>query len=725
ESHGERLAIIVYRDELGSLRLTRADSPAVPGPVREQLLAHEAIAVPRYLVGTTQIFLMEIDDVLSIGDTPGVDDPLWLTGRLHGPFARFDGMDAGRHVDGRLSTTRRELLASALHGAPHAIHVTATGRAGRLHHLVLPGEDVLAISRGVGIILAYPRPKAFSASSPGNELEVAVLLRTTLLDLQADLRRTNADGAFVATEIPEVLERVFRETEAPARAAHPTRRWFARIASLLVTNDGPAAGGLEDFLRLAHQALSGLEGALPARMKEVLARIRVDEAYWTPRAALGLAPVFYKGNGEFRQTKEALVLPRRIARQGGNFNFLFTKDALYYGRDADLDLEIEYLDRDGSLALCYRPTDSEQYATIHGVTMANSGKWQTLTLRAPRALTNLSLWNSDFCFYCVSRHDVAIRRVTVRLSRSQASHKKEVGVEWSRLTRRAGGRGWLDDIGGLPKPALPDTPYRVPRREQGALLLGFDLTIQDVKDESGDGDAYLVLAGESADYSIPAPIRTARPDLEQQLPAFARSGRKGVLRPREAPPGRYRILLRLLLPDRAAYVEVDTGLQLELVDSEVGTLLKSGGVGRLERLGHQSIQDEVTLIARDAEETFVYSGWIADQEAGWTDGSVVLRLVKSDGSASHCYDAQSRHAREQVAEQYKNESLRNSGFTGVLAAKELPPCGLYIITIDLIHPDGLVYVRVDLGRWLKVVESAADIPAARSVVSLDSRQPSS
>ncbi len=509
----------VVADPGGALQiLPIGERHLLPATLRSLLSAHEVVRPPRLLAGAAEIHLMAVERLEPLADASEANDPVFLAGRLYGPFA-LAGSGAGppRGAEGQLAVTRADVLEGVVRGAPHAFLSTGAGGApsdtGRIHHLLLPGDNAEALERGLGAVLAF----VVEPGSEGrdNRAVTAALLQGILCDLGEDLRRTRT---------------------------------------------------IDDFVDLAGLALANL-----------------------------------------------------------------------------------------------REWPSERSMVLHAMVREPSGP----------------------------------------------SPKEEAGVAWSRLRLLPGGKGWVDHIGMIPR-AHHLGSTRIPRRP--GLSLPFDCVIDDTAGGGAAGEAFLVLADERSERSIPAPVRAKRPDLAALDTALAGAGRSGLLVPAEIPAGRYRCLVRRLFADRAAYVEADGGIWIELVEErDFSPVLKKGGRGWLDGLGGYDVGARVIPLFPGDPRVVPVAGWIVDEERRTCEGAVTFLLRDGRGD-EHCHTQAARAQRLDVADSLNEPAYRLAGFRGVADFSGLPP-GLYRLVFRLLAPGGLWYVEHVPERFVKVLAEGETYPA--------------
>lgn len=270
------------------------DVASLPAELRAQVHHHEMLSrkPPRHLdVG--EVWLLALQLVEQPGDAPGLDDPIWLYGRLFGPFPTpADGPTGGAAVmvDGQLTVTRSDVLAGFARGGTDALHVAATPPA-RALHAMLPADREEEIERGKGVVLCYPMvPAELGATDAGNEALVAQLLHDVLAATAADAKNHGHRHPLAAMKHLPVPSRDDVERELDAKGWDVTgdvavRRSDATkkgslggfLSSVFGVPDHmrlelPPEGTLDDFLRLAELSLPHFPGYPDRRASAVAAR---------------------------------------------------------------------------------------------------------------------------------------------------------------------------------------------------------------------------------------------------------------------------------------------------------------------------------------------------------------------------------------------------------------------------------------------------------------------
>lgn len=264
------------------------DPAALTAAQRSQLHHHELLRRrPARHVDAEQIWLFGLQLLEQPGDAPGLDDPVWLYGRLFGPFPSADPVCA----DGQLTIARSDLLAGFARGAADALHVAASPPARALHAL-LPGDREEEIEAGRGLVLAYPlAPAELACPDAGNEPMVAQLLHDVLSATLHDAKKHGIAHPLTArlhlpvpcrADVEAELEAkgwdvrgdvAFRRTEATRQGT--LGGFLSQVFGVPdhLRLDLPPEGTLDDFLRLAQEALPGFPGHPDRRARAVAARL--------------------------------------------------------------------------------------------------------------------------------------------------------------------------------------------------------------------------------------------------------------------------------------------------------------------------------------------------------------------------------------------------------------------------------------------------------------------
>lgn len=293
---------IVAVDLDGSLDLVAVeDREALPGEAQRGLAQHEVSSGARVRhVNARELFLFAVELVEQPADTPGLNDLVYLYGRLTGPFPRVPGT-ALPASNGQLAATRADILEGLVRAAPYAFcHPIPFGArsAPRSFHMMLPGGRVEDIEAGRSIVLAYPMLSTeISTLDAGNEALTVQILHDLLRALEDD--RSRAGHPPLPRRVP-VPSRVAYAAQLEAAGWHvkgdratrmptPRNAMGALIARVFYreTVDLPPEGTTADFFAVARLALESLEW--PDERSRVLhGRCRASTA--GPRAVPAPAP---------------------------------------------------------------------------------------------------------------------------------------------------------------------------------------------------------------------------------------------------------------------------------------------------------------------------------------------------------------------------------------------------------------------------------------------------
>lgn len=272
---GAGRGFLVGVDQERHLRLLPGEARGqLPGRLQAQLQAQELVQRP-WLLQFRTLYLMAAEFLEQAPDTPGFNDPVFLSGRLYGPFSSEAGASAAAaEIPGKLSATRGDVIEGIVRGAPHAFQIIEGGalssRTPRCFHLLLPGGSEDELRGGHGAVLVFPLLSEF-CESVENEGATAGLLYDLLAALQEDLRRAQMRGAFPDLVLP-VVSRRMHEKRLQARgytiqggtALHPLSKpsatWLGRLLQgwLRERSSLPPQGTLADFLKIARTALASL-----------------------------------------------------------------------------------------------------------------------------------------------------------------------------------------------------------------------------------------------------------------------------------------------------------------------------------------------------------------------------------------------------------------------------------------------------------------------------------
>jgi hypothetical protein len=281
---------VVVADETGALHLLSDGVPGVlPARCREALARQELTSGrPPRKIAATSLYLFALETVERPVDTPGVNDPVHLAGRLYGPYGQ---PAAPTCSDGTLTVTWCDLVASLLDDAPDALLVTGGSSVTRALHAMLPGDDAAGTRAGEAIVLVYPVVPPELGADGGNEALCAQWLETAIHGLQAGLRQADISAPAVTAPVPVACL-------ADLLAAWEREGWEIRgdqavrldpslksgIGGLLTNVLGlpdhlkrkvPREGTLDELLALARDVLAAVPGWPTERYRALRARLNM------------------------------------------------------------------------------------------------------------------------------------------------------------------------------------------------------------------------------------------------------------------------------------------------------------------------------------------------------------------------------------------------------------------------------------------------------------------
>lgn len=272
---------IVATDGLGSLlMLPDAQRTSFPEPTQHELSFNEIYSANKgRLIEASEVFLFDLQLLEQPAGAPGWNDPVYLYGRLYGPYPESaDKLQGG--VEGQLAITRCDLLQGVIDEAASAFRYAGTeataGQALRCFHLLLPGDAEDEIRRGGGLVLAYPLlPAELTAADSSNEIVVSQLLYDLLSALKDDLEREQLAHPLRQLTLP-VLSRALLEQQLLSQGYEiKGETAFRKIASGegfkgflasvfgALTGDSlqlPPEAEVDEFLDIAKRTLASLPG---------------------------------------------------------------------------------------------------------------------------------------------------------------------------------------------------------------------------------------------------------------------------------------------------------------------------------------------------------------------------------------------------------------------------------------------------------------------------------
>ena len=232
--------VAVVRDLTGALHVHPGPFTALPAALRAAIHHHELAAGGLRTVDAAALWLLDADAMEQLPDTPGVNDPIYLRGRLSGPWTD----DGAVIASGNLAVTRADVLAALVFGEPFALRLAnALSGGARCMHMALPGGRTGEIAQGEAYVLAYALvPYELQPSDPANDAVAAQLIHDVLGALRADFKASKQPHWLVRDVLP-----------VPSRAELEDRLtsegWKIR-GHMAVRPSGPPSG-ISGFISMA------------------------------------------------------------------------------------------------------------------------------------------------------------------------------------------------------------------------------------------------------------------------------------------------------------------------------------------------------------------------------------------------------------------------------------------------------------------------------------------
>jgi len=284
---------VVGADLDGNLDLVAVeDRGGLAGEAQVQLAHHEVASGGRIRrIDAEQLFLFGAQLLEQPADTAGLNAPVYLYGRMTGPFPRPRGAELPA-LDGQLTAARADVLDGLAEGEANAFRYSGaagSSTAGRSFNLLLPGGPLEEIEAGRSIVLAYPMPQPEIASlDAANEALTVQILYDLLRGFPEELARTGKPPLARPVPVPSraayaaQLEREGWRVKGD-RAVRTSKRRSSvgtMIARLFDSESVtlPPQGTTEDFFAVARLALKSLEGWPEPRARALQARLRTARA---------------------------------------------------------------------------------------------------------------------------------------------------------------------------------------------------------------------------------------------------------------------------------------------------------------------------------------------------------------------------------------------------------------------------------------------------------------
>lgn len=281
--------VVVVRDLRGELAVVEG-AGELPTSLRAALNRHELAAGGLRTVTADGLWLLDVEAMEQMPDTPGTNDPIYLRGRLSGPWG-----GAVFAATGRLALTRADLLAGLVEGEPFAMRAGSAEAGARCLHAAIPAGRAEEVALGQAYVLAYALvPYELQPDDAANEAVVAQIVHDVLGALKADLRAAKV-AHWLAKEPLPVPSR-------PALEAHLAGQGWKIKGNVATLPSGPRPG-ISGFLSMALGIDYDRKIALPREAP--------------PAAFLILAQRMVSSFPDFPDER-AVALSRRVDRPGAS-----------------------------------------------------------------------------------------------------------------------------------------------------------------------------------------------------------------------------------------------------------------------------------------------------------------------------------------------------------------------------------------------------------------------
>ncbi|NVB77835.1 MAG: hypothetical protein HOV81_05515 [Kofleriaceae bacterium] len=189
---GATRELVVGTDATGAVKVL-GSREGLGLEARGQLAFHEVASAGRAVeVDADEVWIFDLQTIEMLPDAPGLNDPLYVYGLMHGPFPAELGVER-RAVEGQLTLTRADLLGGLVDGLARAFAYAPDEHGSRCVHALLPAERAEVIDGGRGIVVALPLVPSWLLEIPqSNDLVVAQLLYDVLVPLRAELGESEA-----------------------------------------------------------------------------------------------------------------------------------------------------------------------------------------------------------------------------------------------------------------------------------------------------------------------------------------------------------------------------------------------------------------------------------------------------------------------------------------------------------------------------------------------------
>lgn len=334
--HISEMDCVVGVDAGGDLQICGpADVRGMDEVLQGQLAFNELSATAgRRLLSVSKFHLFACQLVEQPGDSPGINDPVYLYGKLFGPFPEsgFNG------IEGQLTVTRADILSGMIEGSKYGFtYAVGTNHAvlpTKCHHFMVPCDNDADLARGAGVVIVYPLPTAeLAANDPSNEMTTKQILFDILQSLQKDLLKNNIHSRFSDVQLPvpsmsalryNLEQRGYAIKGNTAVKKLPVKGVGDPIVDGVLDHlygkitkdklDLPREGSVNDFMDVAKFAMQSISGWPPQRCKLVAGLSRVASPEEIARASQS----FYHDAARCEKTPQR---PFQVANSAAKVDF--------------------------------------------------------------------------------------------------------------------------------------------------------------------------------------------------------------------------------------------------------------------------------------------------------------------------------------------------------------------------------------------------------------------
>lgn len=284
--HFAEMDCAVGVDALGDLQLySMSRARQLDQDLQAQLTFSELSAgAGRRLLSLSRFYMFALQLLEQPGDSPGLNDPVYLYGKLYGTFPEAPNTVA---IEGQLTVTRADILNGIAEGEKHSFTYAAGTNHSTLPtrclHLMVPADNDSELQRGAGVVLVYPLPTAeLAAADPSNELTIKQIVFDTVQALKKDIDKNKVRSKLSKVDLPVPSRRAL-EMDLESRGylikgnmavrKLPVSGPFDGILESIygkITGDKlelPPEGSLKDFIDIAALAMQSVSGWPPERCK--------------------------------------------------------------------------------------------------------------------------------------------------------------------------------------------------------------------------------------------------------------------------------------------------------------------------------------------------------------------------------------------------------------------------------------------------------------------------